>query len=255
MKITMRIPTQVYGYLEVEGAPTDLPEMERLHKEYAEQKLTFKKGNFVEIETWTGEKIRYNEEAHEYTDIAGNPLISGSQYANSKVKPFDKEVILPKTAKKLGLGTAIIDAMWTGNGKLSRDFGSAVHLAMENWFRFRDHGTEYHIPKHPFLKNLVESYPKKDAIILPEVMVSSVKNKMVGQIDGIEMLDIVAKTCNIIDFKSDASIKKNLPKHAIQLQFYKTILELKGWKVEHLFIENFTTEWNTIEIENKRIEK
>lgn len=248
MKITMRIPTQVYGFLEIEGEPTDLPEMEKLHKAYAEQKLPFKKGTFVEMETWTGEKIRYNEESHEYTDLDGNPLISGSQYAKSKEKPFDKEVIIPKTAKKLGLSTSIIDAMWSGNGKLSRDFGSAIHLAMENWFRFRDHGTEYHTPKHPFLKNLVESYPKKDAIILPEVMVSSLRNKMVGQIDGVEILNLVAKTCNIIDFKSDASVKKNLPKHAIQLSFYAMILEKKGWTVEHLYIENFTDKWETYEV-------
>lgn len=248
MKVTMRIPTQVYGYLEVEGEPTDLPAMEKLHQDYAEQKLTFKKGEFVELETFTNEKIRYNDETHEYTDLAGNPLVSGSKYAASKEKPFPKEMILPKVAAKLGVEAGLIDAMWNGNGKLSRDFGSAVHLAMENWFRYQEHGTEYHIPKHPFLKNLVESYPKKAALILPEVLISSVKNRMVGRIDGIEIIDMVAKKCNIIDFKSDAEVKKNLPKHAVQLSFYARILEKKGWTVEHLYIENYTDGWETHEV-------
>lgn len=248
MKVTMRIPTQIYGYLEVEGKPSDLPEMEKLHDSYAENKLSFKKGTFVELETFTGEKVRYNEETHEYEDMRGERLVSGSQYAQSKEKPFDKEMILPKVAKKYGLAPDVIDSMWEGNGLLSRTFGTAVHLAMENWFRNKEHGTEYHIPKHPFLKNVVESYPKKDESILPELLISSVKNRMVGRIDGLEIIDMEKKIANIIDFKSDSDVKKNLEKHGIQLSFYATILEKHGWTVEHLFIENYTDRWEEYEV-------
>ena len=44
---------------------------------------------------------------------------------------------------------------------------------------------EYHIPKHPFLKKAVESFPLKDAVILPELMISDVSSGFVGQIDGL----------------------------------------------------------------------
>lgn len=251
MKLTFHVPTQQYGFLEIEGTEEDRKEMEVLYNTYAETKLPFKTGTFIEIETFTGEKIRYNEENHVYEDMEGNRLVGGSTYAESKVKPFDKEMILPKVAKKLGVEAGTIDAMWSGNGNISRTFGTAVHAVMEQWFRYKEQGTEYHLPKHPFLKNLIETYPRKDSTILPEVFVSSVKNRMVGQIDGIEITR--EKTCNLIDFKSDADVKKNLEKHSYQLSFYAYILEKHGWTVEHLYIDNYTTGWTTTEVERKEI--
>jgi hypothetical protein len=253
MKLTFHVPTQQYGFLEIEGTEEDRKEMEMLYNTYAENKLPFKTGNFIEIDTFTGEKIRYDEENHIYEDLAGNRLVGGSTYAESKVKPFDKEMILPKVAKKLGVDAGIIDAMWNGGGFISRTFGTAIHAVMEQWFRYKEHGTEYHLPKHPFLRNVIETYPRRDSTILPEVFVSSVKHRMVGQIDGLEIVDAEKKICNIIDFKSDADVKKNLEKHSYQLSFYAMILEKHGWTVEHLYIDNYTTAWTTTEVARMEI--
>lgn len=242
----MRIPTQIYGFLEVEGGQEDLQAMEKLHKEYAEQPLPFRKGTFVELETFTGERIRYNDETHEYEDMSGNKLISASQFAESKEKPFDKEAMLPRMEKKLGVDASVIDEMWNGGGAISRTFGTAIHATMEQWFKYKEYGTEYHIAKHPFLRNLVETFPKREANILPELLVSSVVDRMVGRMDGLEVTG--EKVGNIIDFKSDANVKKNLERHSLQLSYYATILEKFGWKIEHLYIENFTDKWDEYEL-------
>jgi hypothetical protein len=254
MKLTFHVPTQQYGFLEIEGTEADRKEMETLYNTYAENKLPFKTGNFIEIETFTGEKIRYDEENHIYEDLAGNRLVGGSTYAESKVKPFDVDMIAPKVAKKVGVPVEEITAMWAMNGKISRDYGSVVHLLVEQWFKFSGHNTVYHEPKSALLKSIIEGYPAKESNMLTEVLVSDVKARMVGRIDLLEIIDMEKKIANIRDVKTDSDVKKNLEKHSWQLGFYATILTRKGWTIEKLLVDNFAEGgWTTYELEKKEI--
>lgn len=241
MKYKFHIPTQQYGFLEVTG--DNLSKLEGVYNRYAETPLNFSKGKFVEVKTFTDEVIRYNDLTHQYTDVDGNTLVSASQYAKSIKPPFDKEKILPLVSKKYNVPTNTIDEMWSANGKISRTLGDAIHFSMEQWFTHKKHGCdekEYHLPKHPFLREVVTSFPDKDKDITPEVVVSDVKNKMVGRLDGLY------KT-TIIDYKSDAKIKDNLKYHFKQLSFYATILNNKGYKVDNLVVFNYTDKWTKYE--------
>ena len=67
--------------------------MKALYNELAEVPKKWSQGVFEEIETFTGEKVLYNSEKHEYRDLDGNVLLSGSQYAKSKIKKFDKNMM------------------------------------------------------------------------------------------------------------------------------------------------------------------
>jgi ATP-dependent exoDNAse (exonuclease V) beta subunit len=138
-----------------------------------------------------------------------------------------------------------IDAMWTANSNMSKTFGTAVHLAMEQWFKHNGHGTKYHLPKHPFLLKLVKDFPLKDADVYPEIMVSCVERKMVGQIDGLVKTgeNPEDKRGYLIDYKTDAEVEKNLPKHFAQLSFYAFILKQFGWEIEKVEVWNYTTKW------------
>jgi hypothetical protein len=84
----------------------------------------------------------------------------------------------------------------------------------------------YKEPKHPFLNKVLEDFPLKKEKVLPELLVSDIKNKRVGQIDGLVVIG--EKKGKLIDYKSDAEIKKNLPKHFAQLSFYAEILQSFG---------------------------
>lgn len=263
MKLTFHVPIQAYGFLEIEGTEKDLEKMERLYNEYAEVKVTFESfwrktgvGTFKEIETFTGEKVLYNDEAHLYTDLDGNKLVSGSEYSKSHQKPFDKAMIIPKVSKKYGIQESTIDAMWTANSKISTTFGTALHLAMEQWFRHKGVGTEkeYHLPKHPFLRNAVLTFPLKEELGIPEIMVSDVEKKMVGQIDAFIVEAPGSANGIIVDYKSDADIEKNLEHHGLQLNFYRTILENKGYNVTSMQIWNFTDKWTMYEAKKLTIE-
>jgi PD-(D/E)XK nuclease superfamily len=250
MKLKFHVPTQQYGFLEIEGTEKDLKKMEATYNEYAETPLAFKKGVYKEVLTFTGEKVLYDEENHSYTDLDGNKLISGSQFKKQFDTPFDKEKILPLVEKKYGVSSATIDAMWAANSLISTTFGNAIHLTMEQYFRNRENGCEdknYHLPKQIFLKNIVDTFPLKDLVILPELMVSCVKKKMVGQIDGLVVTG--DKEGYIIDYKTDAGIQKNLTGHFIQLSFYARILKEHGWSITKVEVWNWTEKWERYEHE------
>jgi hypothetical protein len=247
MKYTFHVPTQQYGFLEIEGE--DLKEMEQIYNKYAEFPIDFsKKGNFVKYITFTGEEVLYDKDKHLYTDLEGNALLSASKYAQRFEKPFPKEIMLPKVAQKFGVDEKIIDSMWGNNGNISRTFGNALHYTLDQYFKYKDHGTEYHLPKHPFLKRMLDTLPEFKSMIT-EPMVSLVKEKLVGQIDAMEVLDSEKKVCNIVDWKSDVSVEKNLVKHQRQMSFYAYILIQHGWTVEKLKVCNYVEDWKVFESE------
>jgi len=250
LKLKFHIPTQRFGFLEIEGTQDDLDEMKKYYNEYADEPISFGNNKFKELETFTGEKVLYNDDKHEYKDLNGNRLLSGSKYKKNLEKEFDLENISKAVADKLDLEQADIKDMWSGKSKVSCEFGDAIHDAMENWFKYRDlmEGTDkdYHLPSHKWLKEVVLDFPLKDESIKPEVVVSDIENKMVGRIDG---LWITGKKCQIIDYKTDRDINKNLEGHFNQLSFYAHILKNKGWKVENLIIFNYTDKWEKYENE------
>lgn len=248
MKTKIHVAVGPFSFIEFDGTEKDLQKMKMLYNELAEQPKKWSKGEFEEVETFTGEKVLYNAESHEYKDLDGNVLLSGSQYAKSKIKKFDKQMMSFVVGKKYGVDKDVVSSMWDANGNISATFGTALHLAMEQWFKNRENGTEkiYHIPKHPFLKKAVESFPLKDSVVWPELMISDVSTGIVGQVDGLHVTG--DKEATIIDYKTDADVQSNLEKHGHQLNFYKKILENKGWKINNLEIWNYLEEWNVYNI-------
>lgn len=255
MNYKFHIPTQQYGFLELDGDISEIKDAERLYNQYAETKLQFSKGVFVEEDTFTGEKILYDEVNHKYTDINGNELISGSQYKKSLEKPFPLELMVGKVGTKYNVPPQTVADMWKANSVISTTFGNSLHLAMEQWFKYRDTGCddkEYNLAKHPFLREAVMTFPLKDADAKPEVLVSDVKNKRVGRIDLITFNE--DKSVYIEDYKSDADISKNLDGHFNQLSYYAHILIAKGYKVSGLRVWNYAgSGWESYKSEVKEI--
>lgn len=214
-------------------------------RKVVEKKIKDKtKEGFEIVETFTGEKIRYNERLHKYADMDWNPLISATQYKRILDGDTDFSVYAEPISKTYGVPVEIILEMWAASGDNSCDLGNSIHKAMERWFKYRKYGCgekNYHLSKHPFLLGAVQSFPLKDKEILPEVFVSSVENKMVGQIDGLEVTG--EKKCIIHDYKTDGEIGKHKTGHFKQLSFYAEILKISGWTVEELVLWNYLGEW------------
>jgi hypothetical protein len=255
LELTATIPVVQYGNIQpkitLEGDNIEalhaqaMTYLEGVWATHANQPLPKREaGEFVERHTFTGDVILYDDKNHVYKTTDGKVLMSATQYAKTLEKEFDTELISGLSAKKYGIDQDDMKAMWRLNGEVSRSLGTALHKAFENYFLHKDVGTEkeYHMPKHPFLRAAVESFPLLGAEGWSEVIVSDLKRGRVGTVDRIVVLPD-SKVCKIIDFKSDGDVTKNLPKHFNQLSWYADILVAHGWTVEGLEVWNYTGEW------------
>lgn len=260
--ITAVIPTVQYGNLQPsitveantfeEAKEIALKRIQELWDVYGERPLkgrtVVSAADIIEVTTFTGEKVLWNESAHEYTDLKGNHLVSGSEYAKSFEKAFDTALLSGKVATKYKVDASRVVDVWKGNSKISTTFGNSLHLAMEQWFKYKDTACddkEYNLAKPAYLREAVKTFPHKDATVMPEVVLSNIQHLMAGTTDG--LLITGEKTCVILDYKSDTDIKKNLPKHFRQLSYYAKILQLAGWSVSKLEVWNYTDKWEKYE--------
>lgn len=251
IKLEATIPTTQYGNLrpvfelenedEQEQAVTALA---KLWGRFGESPLKDKQSGGVEVKTFTGETIIYNNEAHTYTDLEGNVMLSGSGYANKHSPRFDLEMMLPKTAKAWGASEEDLRSIWKFNGDIANQWGSAVHSALELYQKHHKTGEQiqkqkdmelnYVLPKNSYLRKVVLEFVElAGADALCEVLVSDVKNKMAGTIDRLVITG--EKKCRVGDYKTNNEMdnKKKL-KYQKQLSFYAHILMNKGWDVEGL---------------------
>jgi len=245
MKYTFHVPVQQYGFLEIEGEKDDLPSMERAYNEYAEKPVKFKgssNAGFVNVKTFTGETIQYNAVDHEYRDLAGNKLLGGSTYADQFSKPFNKEKMLPVCAKAWGVEESVISDIWDMNKDTSNLLGSAIHLGLELAHKHAKDGAtikenkkgqedNYALPKSPIVRKAVKAFIAKYGLdALPEVFVSDVANKKVGQIDRLVITG--DKTCRVQDYKTSLPEPDKMIVHQHQLSYYASCLTKVGWTVE-----------------------
>lgn len=213
-----------------------------------------------------------DENSHTYTDADGNVYQSGSRFAEQFEHPFDKEKILPMYANKVGEEPATIEGFWNTKGQNSRDFGHALHSALELYGKYHDLAETLDKPLgiHPILLTEVESFfgDRVDEKALYEPFVASKELKRCGQIDRLVITG--DKTCIIEDYKTNDGINKQgspaflkvpfdresptelrnqpISIYTLQLNFYRTIMESLGWTVEGMRVHHFGEMLETVEI-------
>ena len=227
-----------------------LPQIESIWARYCEpgrELRTF--GNREKLTAFAGGEIYFDKENHVYTNEAGEVYLSGSQYAKSFEQPFNAEVVSAAVAKKSGSDPREIQEMWELKGSVSRDFGSAIHAALELYGRFKGLsealGKDYHIHNHPVIKLAVEKfYAEHRGTYGHELLVVDHTSKRAGRID---ILETVEDGVIVGDFKTNADIDKALPTYKKQLEFYGGILEANGYRISGYQIHHWNGEWNTID--------
>lgn len=218
--------------------------------------------HLIELESFTGEKILWDEANHKYYDKDMNVLMSGSAYADKVSPKFDKANILPKTAKSWGVEEGTLDSMWNLQGQVSNEYGSSIHTALDIWHKFNQDGKKiqdkkelddnYALPKNEHIKSVVLSFDEKfGSNAVAEVLVTDTKSKMAGRIDRLEIVDKDKKVCRVGDYKTNNDLDdKKVKKYQHQLSFYAKILQNHGWVVSGLDIFHYDgKEWNKKELE------
>lgn len=199
------------------------------------------------IDTFTGEQIIYNEQYHAYYSLDGKKLLGASSYAKRFGSTFNKSAILPRLAKTWEMAADDIDHLWKINGDISNSFGSAIHHAMELWFRYHQKGKtiqekkglpfNYALPKNVHIRDIVLDFVSTFGEIngVPEATLSAVDKGMAGRTDLIHITG--DKTCRVGDYKTNNELDDDkLLKYQHQLSFYADILTHHGWTVEGLDI-------------------
>lgn len=249
MKITAHVPVQQYGFIEIEGDPSEEAIILEAYNRYAEHPVNWKAGTTKRLKDFFGNEIDYDEVNHVYS-WNGEKYLSGSEYAKSRQKPFDAVLMSGKVAGKTGADPTEIAKLWERSGKISRDFGSTVHEALEVYGKFKSLadglGKEYATPNHPVLKNIVESFYASHAAEKAEyeVLVVDHSSKRAGTID--RLIITAPKTCIIEDYK--IAHKEDLLYWTDQLGFYQTIMEANGWTVQGRRIHQYNGEWKVVAV-------
>lgn len=213
------------------------------------------------IDTFTGETIIYNDHHHTYTTVDGKILLGASSYAKRFGKSFHKEDISNKLASKWQMPAKDIAHLWSVNADISNAYGTAIHAAMELWFRYSKKGKEiqalkgiehnYALPKNNYLRNIVldfvDTFGELDGV--PEATLSNIKKGMAGRTDLIVLTG--EKSCRVGDFKTNNEMTEDkLLKYQHQLSFYADILTEFGWTVDGLDIFHHDgAKWERIEME------
>lgn len=184
---------------------------------------------FIEMETFTGENILHKvkkddpDEVTFYT-LDHKPLISPSRYYR---KEFDREGMAEKSALKHGVDVEDVLNAWD----LKRDIGAGYGKVLHNSIQME---TDYpgivdHIESAEIVK-AVQTIPVDLTEMLSEVIVSDSDAKRMGIID---LLNNTEKGYIIYDIKSGKRKPADWKK---QLQYYRAILDAKGFPVYEMNI-------------------
>lgn len=283
VKLGATIPTVQYGNIMPEftiegGTEKKMKEkglqlIQEVWDEYGEKPLK-KKGEktddgieFKEVVSFTGETILWSDYLHEYRSLDGTVLTSGSTYAGKLEKPFNTKLLSEKSGNAWGVDKDELAELWGMNGRLSQEYGTTIHTALEIYHKFHKMGDivaqvkdledNYCLPKNEFLKKIVLDFVELfGAEAEPEVFVTDVNSRMAGQIDRLQILDTEKKVCRLGDYKTNFEMKKaKLKTYAHQMSFYAQALTNKGWTVEGLDLFHFDgAVWHKYELDRQSID-
>ncbi|MBA3678767.1 PD-(D/E)XK nuclease family protein [Candidatus Saccharibacteria bacterium] len=267
IKLGATIPTVAFGNIQPEfeidendmanGKGIDYVEgkIQDLWAKYGDKPLQVS-STAKRLKAFAGGEIDYDNISHTYT-WNGQKYLSGSAYARQFDKPFDTVAISGAMAKKWDVDATDIQAMWKLKSEVSKGFGTAIHAALELYGRYSDIAAKLekttHLHDHPVIQKAVEEFYKgrKDEKAIYEALIIDHENKRAGQVD--RLLVTSRKTCRIQDYKTNASIAKNIDTYWHQLSFYAAIMVANGWTVEGLDIFHWDGEWHTYQSEVKEL--
>jgi hypothetical protein len=232
-----------------------LTKIQELSTKYAEPGRELTNSSHVVLKDIFGQKINFDSPSHIYTNDKGQIYLSGSKYADRFAKEFPGDIISKKMADKSGIEQQLILDAWTAKSDVSSGFGTAIHLALENYSKYgamsKKLDKPYHLHDHPVINKCVKEFFKgrSKEIALSEALVIDHERRLAGTIDRLLLVNKKKKVCRVQDYKTNAEIKKKLATYWHQLSFYASILQGKGWTVEGLDIFHWDGTWHNYESE------
>lgn len=270
MNYKIHIPHCQYGFIEAES--DNIEELIELNNKYNENKteLTENPTTKIIVDSFN-ENIKIDRIGFSYF-YNGVKLLSPSSWIKQFYKPFESDFIAERTAKAYGVDKKELLKLWETNAKISADFGTVIHQALEMREKFKNIGSQIiegrkkkdenkknkdelvyddpSVSKHPTLQKIIKDFDKVNKVkgeVHTEVLITDINTGRCGIID--RLIITGDKKCVIQDIKiqvgteekssSDKPLKpydnldsNKLTKHRLQTSFYADILENTGWSTE-----------------------
>lgn len=175
------------------------------------------------------------------------------------IPEFEKEKIATICANNEGVEVEEMLKRWESKGRMARDYGNAVHNAIEHYEKYGERS------KTPHLDQVIDEYLKvrSDNVMHSEIIVYDDDDLTAGTID---LIEVVGKgKVKLIDIKTGTGFKKakgkllgkfsdlpnnDISKFRLQLSKYKQMLEkMKKVKVIGLEVWQLDESFKIIELE------
>lgn len=214
--------------------------------------------------------VWYDEKKHEYYDEEMNPMISGSKFDDSHREPFPENLIANRLSQKIGLDKEEIKLLWNEKGRMSSEFGTLIHSALEDLINnlpiILAYGTRQ--KGYSTLKECLEvAYPSNIVPIissfLDQIKGSGIEESLLNGETKAEVFVRWKNHCGsidhlaqkngiyaIVDYKFSPHDEilnykgyGKYPEYTLQQNFYRDILEKNGMKVSNLILLKYNQKW------------
>lgn len=215
--------------------------------------------------------ITFKEDTHQYFNSKGEEYISGTTFLHRFQKHFDTDKFATLKANKLGITKEEVLQMWAESSKKACDYGTAIHLLMENYINGVEQKAE-HSDLYTSFNNIVQLDFMNAQKVHSEKLVWIDEYKIAGTADLIIEHDDYEfsvgdfKTNKSIDFCSKYGDRLLSPLshlsdcnyniYSLQLSLYAYLFSLlSGKKCRKVFLMHLNEDkWNYIPANNMEIE-
>ena len=189
--------------------------------------------------------MKFYPKGHTYFE-GDQQYLCVSDWVKQYTKPFPKEEVAKRIAKRDDLQVEDILNKWSLKANYATAYGNSIHKAIEYWIKYQE------IPDHAHLKKVIKEFRKVITCknLFSEIILHDPERKIAGTADVIEALG--NKWIDISDIKTNGNIYKKgynkllppfqdltdspLDKYRLQLSMYKHLAEVQGFKVRKLKI-------------------
>lgn len=205
----------------------------------------------VSSQSILGDGVLFNKEDHTYSKN-GKPYLSGSTFAHMFEKEFPRNAIAQKVADKNGKEVDDVLAGWDSKGEISLQYGTLIHKCIETWCQYGE------VPNNEYLKSIVEDWEEvfgNDPIDFNELFIQDDVHQLCGVADAVGDYTLYDWKTGDIHQKISHTLGKEFPNdrlslYALQLNFYRYIIEQNGGKINHLVIGWLNGEhWEKVKVD------
>lgn len=197
-------------------------------------------------------KITFKEDSHQYFDENGVEYQSVTKMLHNYSQPFDKYKMSELVARKRGITQTEVLAEWDAANKHACDYGTAVHLLMENYIKKREmvEGNESlyesfdailkeYLPTHTEILSEIILWDKETRVAGTSDLVFELPNDefVVGDFKTNKALNYFSKYNSYLKYPVEHLTDCNYSIYCLQLSIYALMRErITGKKCRNVFL-------------------